>query len=217
MKKLALFALALLVGLPGCRREAKQERTQTVETEQRVDMFSSDNMNDYDVEEEYEEEDLRTLFDFDDEAKEFVSQDDYYVDQDDYYNDSQDIAWIDVQMDDELKPLYFEFNKYELNTTQKQAFEHDIEQVRQLLSEAGKGTSVTVVAEGYTDKEGTPEYNLVLSENRAKNVADLLVAAGIDRSNIKVVGRGQENQVVEGTTRAERAPNRRVELRVIYT
>ena len=61
-----------------------------------------------------------------------------------------------------------------------------------------------------------------MSERRAKAVADLFVAAGVDRSVIKVVGRGQEcpmiinGKVVNGN-REEREPNRRVEVRVIYT
>jgi len=50
----------------------------------------------------------------------------------------------------------------------------------------------------------------------------MFVAAGIDRNVIKVIGRGQECPVmVKGKavngSREDRAPNRRVEVRVIYT
>jgi len=222
MKKIALFALALLVSLPGCRDKNKTQQQKKQKTEQHVDMFSSSvHSADYDYDDFEDEDDLRTLFDFDEESEEFVAQNenDAYsgLDMDYDMSDSQEIAWIDAQEADELRPLYFEFNKHVLNDTQKQAVSHDIEQVKQLLAQAGEDTNAIVVAEGHTDEEGTPEYNLILSESRAKHVADLLVSAGIDQEVIKAVGRGQENLVVHGKTRAERAPNRRVEVRVIYT
>ena len=53
-------------------------------------------------------------------------------------------------------------------------------------------------------------------------MADVFVAAGVDRSAIKIVGRGQEcpaminGKAINGS-REQRAPNRRVEVRVIYT
>lgn len=217
MKKASLLALVLLlVGLPGCRKDKDQKRTKP-ETEQNANMFSSSDMYDNYEDEDFEEDDdLRKLFDFDDEIEEFVAQNDDYDQSDDDAADIQSIAWINAQDEDELKPLYFEFNKFNLNDTQKQALNHDIEQVKQLIDEAGDGVKTTVIAEGYTCQEGTPEYNLALSENRAKTIADQLVAAGIEKDIIKVVGRGQENPVVEGKNRAERAPNRRVEVRVIY-
>ena len=221
MKKIALCALVLLVGLPSCRKDrTSKEKQQKPSTEQRVDMFS-DSGSDYDVDEDYfeDEDDLRTLFDFDEESEELVLQDDgsYDGSEEEYVDVSEDIAWIDAQIDDELKPLCFEFNKYELNASQKQALAHDIEQIKQLLADAGTDTKAIVVSEGHTCQEGSREYNIALSENRAMHVADLLVSAGVDRHLIKVVGRGQENPLVDGKTRAERAPNRRVEVRVIYT
>ena len=212
MKKIALFALVLLVSLPSCRDKSKQESKKTA-TEQHLDMFSAEHNAFISDEDDYfEEDDLRTLFDFDEDAGEFVVQNDEMD-----LDSSQDIAWIDAQNDDDLQPLYFEFNKYQLSDNQKQALSHDVEQVKQLLAEAGEGTRAIVVAEGHADQEGSPEYNYPLSENRAKAVADLFVSAGIDRDAIKIIGRGQDNPLVEGKTRAERAPNRRVEVRVIYT
>ncbi len=216
MKKLALFALVLLVSLPGCRKDKVQKQSKKQQTEQHIDTFSAD-QNDFmlDDEDDYlEDDDLRTLFDFDEDAGEFVAHNDE-MDMD--MDSSQDIAWIDTETDDDLQTLYFEFNKSQLNDNQKQALKRDVEQIKQLLAEAGEGTKAIVVAEGHTCQEGSPEYNLALSENRAKTVADLLVSAGVDADVIKIVGRGQDNPVVEGKTRAERAPNRRVELRVIYT
>ena len=131
-------------------------------------------------------------------------------------------SWIDAQTDDEFKKLYFSFNHYGIRADQKESLTYDIEQVKQLIAEAGTTAQPTVVIEGHACQEGTPAYNLALSEKRAKIVADLFVAAGVDRSAIKVVGRGQECPVVingkaVNGSREDRAPNRRVEVRVIYT
>jgi outer membrane protein OmpA-like peptidoglycan-associated protein len=222
MKKITLFTLTLLLSLPGCKKDKETKPEKKQRTEQRVNVYS-DNV-DYDSQEDEmldEDDDLRTLFDhydYDDSAEAFIPNDEYSQDYMDNDNDEDELplAWIDTQIDDELKPLYFEFNSYKISDSQKQALDRDIDQVKQLLADAGENTKVTVVTEGHTCREGTPEYNIGLSENRAKAVADLLVNAGIDKDVIKVVGRGQENPLVEGKTRAERAPNRRVEVRVIY-
>jgi len=223
MKKIALCTLILLVSLPSCKKDkTEQPERKKPKTEQRVNMFTSDDRDEYTNEDYLEDEDdLSTLFD-DTGDVDFEGGDlddaDYQPEEDEEYpeDENMDMAWIDASMDDELKPLYFEFNKYTLHDSQKQALSHDIEQVKQLIADAGDSKAL-VVAEGHTCQEGTPEYNIGLSENRAQSIANLLVDAGIARDNIKIVGRGQENPVVEGKTRTERAPNRRVELRVIYT
>jgi len=218
MKKIALIAIALLVSLPSCKKDKNNQPTKKTKTEQRVNTMSPAGQEQYE-DEDYEDldEDLNTLFDFDEEAEEFVAINDDFDNEGMGKEALQELSWIDTQVDDELQPLYFEFNKHVLNDSQKKALNHDIEQVKQLIADGGESSNPLVVAEGHTCQEGTPEYNIGLSENRAKAVADALVAAGIDKDSIKIVGRGQENPLVEGKTRAERAPNRRVELRVIYT
>jgi peptidoglycan-associated lipoprotein len=49
---------------------------------------------------------------------------------------------------------------------------------------------VRVTVEGHADPVGTPERNMTLSESRANNVRDLLVAEGIDESRIDVAAFG---------------------------
>lgn len=230
MKKVSLLAIALIVSLPGCGNKQKktQEVNKKARVEKHVDMFSSVEMADV-FEPDYLDEDgddLRTFFDFDEEAEEFVpgEEGDLYrnFDIEGDLSDTQDYAWVDAQADDELKTLYFAFNHYGINEDQKKVVEHDVDQLKALLADADMDSQPVVVVEGHACQEGSPAYNLALSEKRAKNVADLLVAAGIDKETIKVVGRGQEvpavinGKVVDGS-REDRAPNRRVELRVIYT
>jgi len=231
MKKISLVALALLVGLPGCGNKQKkaQENNKKAQIEQQIDMFSSVEMDNAFAPDDFNEDpdsNLRTFFDFDDEIEEFVPSDDndlyrnFDIEED--ISANEEYSWIDAQSDDELKPLYFGFNKYGLTDNQKNTVTHDIEQVKQLIIDAGSDSQPIVVVEGHACQEGSPAYNLALSEKRAKNIVDLFVEAGIDKDLIKAVGRGQEmpvvmnGKVVDGS-REDRAPNRRVEIHVIYT
>jgi outer membrane protein OmpA-like peptidoglycan-associated protein len=135
--------------------------------------------------------------------------------------DENELAWIDEQQDDELKKIYFTFNHYGVRADQKGSLAYDIEQVKQLVDQAGS-TKPTIVFEGHADQEGSRLYNIGLSEMRAKNVADEFIKAGINKNIVKIVGRGQEcpatinGKVVDGS-RQERELNRRVEVRIIYT
>ncbi|ASK20595.1 hypothetical protein CEK60_15395 [Halomonas sp. N3-2A] len=76
----------------------------------------------------------------------------------------------------------------------------------------------TVLVTGHTDRIGSAEYNLRLSEQRAKAVADALVAGGTNPQNIRYTGLGQSEPLVScqniaGAALKEcLAPNRRVEI-----
>lgn len=48
---------------------------------------------------------------------------------------------------------------------------------------------------GYADELGKSDYNLRLSETRAKNVAEMIVRSGIDHSRLKVITKGEDNSV----------------------
>ncbi|NOG31359.1 OmpA family protein [Halomonas sp. TBZ9] len=74
---------------------------------------------------------------------------------------------------------------------------------------------------GYTDRFGSEDYNMRLSQSRADTVAGYLSEQGIMRRNIDTIGRGDADPVVECSgTRATAAvteclrPNRRVEITV---
>ena len=75
----------------------------------------------------------------------------------------------------------------------------------------------TLSVEGHTDEIGTAEYNLDLSEKRAANVRDYLVAQGLARENIAVKGFGETQPIAANETAAGRQENRRVEIVVLET
>jgi outer membrane protein OmpA-like peptidoglycan-associated protein len=67
---------------------------------------------------------------------------------------------------------------------------------------------------GYTDTTGSVTGNLKLSDKRANAVRNYLVENGIDTSRLTAKGYGQESPIDTNDTRAGRANNRRVEVKV---
>ena len=66
--------------------------------------------------------------------------------------------------------------------------------------------------EGHTDNKGDKVKNQKLSEDRAKSVADFLIAQGIDKSRLESVGFGDTRPVAPNLTARGRELNRRVEF-----
>jgi OOP family OmpA-OmpF porin len=89
-------------------------------------------------------------------------------------------------------------------------------QSRPLLTEVegvvGKCPSLKVEVSGYTDSDGSPDANKLLSERRAQAVADALVAAGVPRNQISAAGYGEERPVAANDTPKNKALNRRIEF-----
>lgn len=69
-----------------------------------------------------------------------------------------------------------------------------------------------LILEGHADERGTREYNLALGEDRAKSVADLLQAMGVDGARIQTISYGEERPVALGHDESAWGLNRRVEL-----
>lgn len=69
-----------------------------------------------------------------------------------------------------------------------------------------------VLIEGYTDSTGSTEYNLGLSERRARSVQSALMNMGINRDRINTRGYGEASPAADNTTVAGRQMNRRVEI-----
>jgi len=67
--------------------------------------------------------------------------------------------------------------------------------------------------EGHTDDRGSDEYNLGLSERRARSVIDYLVRTfGIDGQRLTPVGRGEKKPIADNGSEAGRTRNRRVQV-----
>jgi outer membrane protein OmpA-like peptidoglycan-associated protein len=73
---------------------------------------------------------------------------------------------------------------------------------------------LTLLIEGHSSAEGNLDFNMKLSADRAKSVETYLVSKGIDKNRITTKGFGPTQPLNDGNTPAERAANRRVELKL---
>ena len=71
-----------------------------------------------------------------------------------------------------------------------------------------------VRVEGHTDNTGTSDYNLTLSEKRAKEVSDYLSLKGVKADRIKTAWYGESQPKSSNETEAGKALNRRVEFSI---
>ena len=75
-------------------------------------------------------------------------------------------------------------------------------------------SKATFMIEGHTDSTGSKSLNEKLSTKRAAAVKDYLVKNGVDASRLDSKGFGEDNPIDTNKTRAGRANNRRVEIKV---
>lgn len=101
--------------------------------------------------------------------------------------------------------IYFD---YDQDTLREDALS-DLLKVSRLMKDNPK---YTLLVEGHADERGTREYNLALSERRAKAVEDFLSASGVSSFNVEVVGYGEEKPVDNGSNESAWSQNRRAEL-----
>ncbi len=107
-----------------------------------------------------------------------------------------------------LKNIFFETDKYDLKDNSKFELNRLVE-----LLKANPGLILEIG--GHTDNVGTPEYNQILSENRAKTVNQYLVENGIDQTMLIYKGYGESKSLDTNDTEDGRANNRRTEFQVI--
>jgi OOP family OmpA-OmpF porin len=68
---------------------------------------------------------------------------------------------------------------------------------------------------GYTDSNGHPDANQVLSQSRAESVRRYLISKGLDADSLEAQGMGAQEPVASNATADGRARNRRIEFRII--
>lgn len=87
----------------------------------------------------------------------------------------------------------------------------DLDAIVAIMNEFPKAT---FAIEGHTDSTGSAAINAKLSQKRADAVMNYFISKGIDASRLTAKGYGQDNPIDDNKTRAGRANNRRVEVKV---
>lgn len=103
--------------------------------------------------------------------------------------------------------------QFELNSSQLQHV--SLIELNKLLQLMNDNPNIKVQISGHTDNTGTDEYNMQLSLDRAKAVADYLISKGIDAKRLTWRGYGASKPVADNTTEEGRAMNRRTEFTVV--
>jgi outer membrane protein OmpA-like peptidoglycan-associated protein/tetratricopeptide (TPR) repeat protein len=110
-----------------------------------------------------------------------------------------------------LKEIFFEFNKS--NITAEGAFELD-----KLVQVMLHNENIVIMVKAHTDNRGSDQYNLALSDRRARSSVQYVISKGIDKSRITGKGYGESEPKVdckENCTEEEHAENRRSEFLII--
>lgn len=77
-----------------------------------------------------------------------------------------------------------------------------------------KYPDTNILIEGHTDSTGKEDYNMALSERRAKAVQNYLIQQGVDDSRMTVKWYGETRPIASNDTEEGRRQNRRVEISI---
>ena len=105
--------------------------------------------------------------------------------------------------------FYYETGKTDVNITdeERKAFDELCERMK-------NDSSLKLVITGHTDNTGDPEQNLrYFGMKRAESLKELMVSKGVPADQIKCESKGQTEPIVPNDTRANRAKNRRANIR----
>lgn len=122
---------------------------------------------------------------------------------------SSSALW-DVKVTEDAVPqnaLNFTFNGTELDDADKAHLD-------KIAAFMATHKDVHLVAAGYTDDVGDRNYNEGLSKRRAEMVGNYLTGKGVEASRIVLLWHGLTNPIVPNDSEANRAKNRRVEVKL---
>ena len=109
---------------------------------------------------------------------------------------------IEVGKTYNLDDIYFATNSDKLT-------ESSIKVIEGLYDFIKDNSTMVIEIQGHTDNVGAEDYNMRLSQARAKAVYDVLIDMGISAKQIKYKGYGETKPISENRTEVGRALNRR--------
>jgi outer membrane protein OmpA-like peptidoglycan-associated protein len=116
-------------------------------------------------------------------------------------------ADIRSAIDRYAKRIQFKYKSVTLSKKSKEV----LDEIIKILKE---NTHLNVLIEGYTSSDGNGRNHMSLSQRRAESVQEYFESNGINAKRLKAVGFGDTNPLNGNKTEAERAQNRRVELKI---
>jgi outer membrane protein OmpA-like peptidoglycan-associated protein/tetratricopeptide (TPR) repeat protein len=107
-----------------------------------------------------------------------------------------------------LKNIFFDTDKYDLK-------KESLSELAKLIQLLKGNPEIHIEISGHTDNQGSADYNIVLSRNRAQTVYDYLILNGIAKERLSYSGFGMTRPIDTNDTETGRANNRRTEFRVV--
>ncbi len=107
-----------------------------------------------------------------------------------------------------LNNIFFDFDRSTLKT-------ESFPELNRIVSMMNEKATMQVEIDGHTDQTGPAEYNMKLSERRAKSVANYLVEKGILPVRITVLFFGETKPIDLTNTKVGNGRNRRVEFKIV--
>ncbi|MFG6685456.1 OmpA family protein [Mariniflexile sp. HNIBRBA6329] len=109
---------------------------------------------------------------------------------------------------DEGSGVYFDTNKYNINTASQQS-------LNKLINVFKEYPDTNILVVGHTDSQGSEAYNMTLSKNRAYAVSNYLSSNGISSGRLTTNWFGETQPLHDNATAEGRAKNRRVNVAIL--
>ncbi len=107
-----------------------------------------------------------------------------------------------------LKNIFYETDSYELK-------QESLSELNRLLTFLNQNHQINIEISGHTDNVGLHDYNMELSENRAKSVYTFLINNKINIERLTYKGYGEMQPISSNETKEGRADNRRTEIKIL--
>lgn len=107
-----------------------------------------------------------------------------------------------------LNNIFFDFNKAILKS-------ESFPELNRIVDLMNQKSTMLVELAGHADATGPENYNLILSEQRAKAVGKYIAGKGIAKERIAVVFYGESKPIDTNATPEGRKKNRRVEFKIV--
>lgn len=128
--------------------------------------------------------------------------------------ESQLIAFLEDGSREIDKKTWFEFDRLGFDTGSANLTADSQDQVAAIAEILKAFPNAHIKIGGYTDNTGDPDFNLKLSDDRAKAVMTAIAAQGIAEDRLAAEGYGDQHPVASNDTEEGRAKNRRTALSV---
>ena len=106
-----------------------------------------------------------------------------------------------------MQIIYFDFDNSKLSEISKNTLFNFLDKNKKKLNR--------YIIFGHTDTKGTSQYNMDLSIKRAESVKNALLNHGIVANDISIVGKGEDQLLIDTPDDTKHPVNRRAEVKII--